>query len=1241
MRLNELLDQYGLQNFDNLSPGSFTDLLDTYCRELNGSVGDAIAVLEEQGELPKAIVLCIRKATSLLLDSNHNLSVCPSFCKLCSLLFVLLSEIPNKRLLSQYSLLLLQSLAKITHSLASNNSFSSLFSAPPSSRRSLCTTDMYLVGLSISSTPLINLISLAMELATITLLSTSNKSDGRVTNYIQLLEFVSMYGPLLSFVGCANLNEVQTEYVQIQMLAIVEKTIPSSILHILTHRASCLKVNTPDIPVSSELKRLLTGIKQYMFSMHALSAYAQGHENKQNIESSESYSEDSDQRLDINNLDYPTGHWLLDTDASLSLDEMSFLKLYASTGLSSLNKSLVLFITSTLRKTSMDSMKEWLGGLYSFTSPSGRQITTLAILLTERLFSRGLKSYAPLSDFLSDLSEMYFMMTDMSISVRIIDIFVEIQASGPVGRTYISTVLYRNLLRNRLSATSLRRKQAIHLLQELFPVSEEVELISLDIDSLISALGDSDTTVREAAMACSIAIISKYYDCMPFAGRSKLLSNLLESTFDISPTIRSLAINGLVELHKVPSLRIDISSFAYNNREKLSLLLLDSTQSDGSNLRASVQHAYIRFICSIAHDAALLSTSETSSNTPQYKVLTTSMRLFYCTIYSQLFNGNLTILNSIFPTPIQTLLDSREENSTSKEGADSSGSEAFLSFLQNIIVSMGYLSGPLVEAVIEYLNNDIDAMKQPETRLLGYAAMLKLLLFLTCYLYEIITVSMKDEEIIRYVTCGYDHECDTGQMETELPESVIEFCNPLSMLLHLITEAYNHVLLEQANISKSDLRTRHRNIAPLISDLTREWCSGCSIKLLTFLKEICYSGMNSRASVHTMVLTFYLKKVVMQLDSELCDNDHTEGSLFKESHSIEFSNTAISFARSIGQTYSLGPTSRYLEFLYHTHGCAPIDTEWLDIIDSSILITEQADYEIDDSLLELPGVTNYKKIIMRYYDKDCDKDLIGDKNALNVVKEAIVSIAQLLVSIHSWNIDKAENDDHKHVKRLILACFCKAQSILCYLYTCWLLNNDDVLPKEFKDMWTACISLILFFCTYLFKIVYCSSLEDADIIISNKSYGILSLLAGIGVDAMIISILISLDISYSPLAVQIIIQLHNYFMKDDAHSSSFTLRAICINNEGALGKIFSTKELEVGTKAIVSLLLKKCISAMLERAEAHGAERQRCMLCIINKLITSTSLEDLSFRDAIFTLMEPDSKKVYYDLLLLAKCLGQ
>lgn len=65
--------------------------------------------------------------------------------------------------------------------------------------------------------------------------------------------------------------------------------------------------------------------------------------------------------------------------------------------------------------------------------------------------------------------------------------------------------------------------------QELFPVSEEAELISLDIDSLISALGDSDTTVREAAMACSIAILSKYYDCMPFAGRSKLLSIFLRA----------------------------------------------------------------------------------------------------------------------------------------------------------------------------------------------------------------------------------------------------------------------------------------------------------------------------------------------------------------------------------------------------------------------------------------------------------------------------------------------------------------------------------------------------------------------------------------------------------------------------------------------------------------------------------------------------------------------------------------
>lgn len=1239
MRLNELLEQYRLQNLENLSPGSFTDLLDTYCRELNGSAGNAIDVLEEQEELPKAIVVCIRKATSLLLDSSHNLAVCPSFCKFCSLLFTLLSELSNKKLLSQYSMLLLQSLAKIAHSLSSSSSFSSLFSASPSSRRSLYTKDTYLASLSTSSTLLISLISLGTELATITLLSNSNRSDGRVANYIQLLEVIATHGPLLYFIGCTDLDDVQTEHVQVQMLAMVEKIIPSSILHILTHRASCLKVNTSDALASSELKRLLAGIKQYMFSMYALSIYAQGHEAKQDAEGSESYSEDSDQRLDINNQDSTTSYWLSDIDANFSLDEMSFLRLYASTGLSSLNKALVLFITSTLRKTSMDSMKEWLGELYSFIPPSGRQITALAILLIERLFSRGLKSYAPLSGFLLDLSEVYFMMTDMGVSVRIIDIFVEIQASGPIGREYVSTVLYRNLLRNRLSATSLRRRQAIYLLQELFPVSEEAELISLDIDSLISALGDSDTTVREAAMACSIAILSKYYDCMPFAGRSKLLSNLLESTFDTSSTIRSLAINGLVELHKVPSLRADISSFAYNNREKLSLLLLDNTQSGESNIKASVQHAYIRFICSIAHDAALLSTSEASSSTSQYKVLTTSMRLFYCTIYSQLFSGNLAILNNIFPTPIQTLLDAREESSTSKEGADSSGGEVFLSFLRNIIVSMGYLSGPLVEAVVKYLSDDIDSMKQPETRLLGHAAVLKLLLSLACYLYEIITVSMENEEVIRYVTYERDHEYDTGRIETKSVESTMEFCNPLSMLLRLIPEVYSHVSLEQTNVSKSELRARRRSMAPLVGDLTREWCSGCSIKLLAFLKEICYTGTDSKASMHAMVLAFHLEKVVMQLDSELRDNEHTEGPPFKESYSTEFSNAAVSFARSIGQSYLIEPATWYLECLCHTHDCALISAECVDVIDLSILIAERTDYEVDESLLGLSGATNYKRIIMRYYSKDYSKSFIGANNALDVVKETIVGMAQLLVSVYSWKTNKTENDDHKYMERLILTCCCKAWSLLCYLYTHWLLSDDDVLPQELEDMWTAGIGLVLFFCTYLFKTVYRSSLGDADIIISDRSYSMLSLLAGIGIDAMIISLLINLSISYSPLATQIIIQFHNYFMKNDVRSSSFTLKAICINNEGVLGKVFSTEELETGPGALMSLLLQKCTSVMLERAKAHGAERQRCILCIVDRLITSKSLEDLSLRDAIFTSMEPDSKKVYYDLLWLAKCL--
>lgn len=229
---------------------------------------------------------------------------------------------------------------------------------------------------------------------------------------------------------------------------------------------------------------------------------------------------------------------------------------------------------------------------------------------------------------------------------------------------------------------------------------------------------------------------------------------------------------------------------------------------------------------------------------------------------------------------------------------------------------------------------------------------------------------------------------------------------------------------------------------------------------------------------------------------------------------------------------------------------------------------------------------------MRYYSKDYSKSFIGANNALDVVKETIVEMAQLLVSVYSWKTNKTENDNHKYMERLILACCCKAWSLLCYLYTHWLLSDDDVLPRELEDMWTAGISLVLFFCTYLFKTVYRSSLGDSDIIISDRSYSMLSLLAGIGIDAMIISLLINLSISYSPLATQIIIQFHNYFMKNDVRSSSFTLRAICINNEGVLGKVFSTEELETGPGALMSLLLQKCTSIMLERAK-HMAQSVR------------------------------------------------
>lgn len=1235
MRLDELLGQHGLQDLEHLSGGSFTDLVDGYCRELSDSAGDAIETLEQQEQLPKGIISCVKKATSLILDFNHNLAVLPSFCKLCFLISTLLSELSNKNLLCQYTVILLQSLAKITQSLISSSAFKSLFSTPLSSRHSLCTTDTYLAGLTKASAPLSDLISLVIELATITLLSNSNKTDGRATNYIQLLEFIAIHGPLLSFIGCVDSDEKQAERAHVQVLTVVERVIPSSILHILTHRASTLKTGASDVSASSEVKRLLVAIRQYMFSMHSLSMYAHNYEKRQDmyhrLEHSESDSEESDQRPNTNSLNCTTDYCFSDIDAQFSLDEVSFLKLYANTGLRSLNKALVIFIVSTQRKNSIDSMKRWLGDLYSCTPPSGRQITALAILLIEGMFFKGLKSYAPLSGFLTDLSEVYFMMNDMSVSARIIDIFVAIQESGPMGRDYVRAILYRNMLKNRLSTSTLCRKQGVYLLQALFPVSEEVELMSLDLDSLISALEDSDITVQEAAMTCSIAILSKYYDCMPFAKRSKLLSNVLESTFDISATIRSLAVNGLVELHKVPSLRADISSFAYNNREKLSLLLLDSAQGNRLSVKTSVQRAYVRFVCNIAHDAALLSASdasspEASSSASQYRVLTTSMRLFYCTVYAHLLSGNFQILSSIFPTPTQTLLDVREENSTNKEKTDASGSEALMSFLQNIIISMGYLSGPLVSAVVRYFKQDIELMKQPETRLLGYAAVLKTLLSLACYLYEIISTTVEDKEVTEY-------------MIREHAEPATEFCNPLSTLLYLMVDIYNCVLVEQDSVSRPNLRARRRNMGSLIKDLTSEWCSGCTLKFLTFIKEAFYKtpykGLTDNDPLHVVVLAFYLEKLVMQLDAELCEKDRKEESLFRKSHSIEFSDAAISFAKSFDQSQSMGLASQYLGFLCQLQGFTAIDSEHLGDIDLSTLVAERKEYEASGSLLELSGTTNYKRVVMRYYSKE----LLGTGHALDVVKEAIVDITKLIASVQFWEENGEKDGKQGHTEQLTLACCCKLWSTLCYLYTYWLLSSENILPKDLGEAWTAGISLIVFSCTYLFKTLYHSNLRDVSITISDKSYSILSLLAGIGIDAVIVSLLINIDASYSFLVTQLIVQLRNYFMEEDAHSSAFTLRTICINNEGALGRIFNTEELESGSTTIVSLLLQKCILAVIERAREHKAERQMQLFCTISKLIASASLEDSNLRDAIFTLMEPDPKKTYYDLLLLARCL--
>lgn len=1255
MRLNELLDQQGPHDFDNLSSGSFIELLDIYCSELNAYSGDAIEILKKLEELPKGVTSCIKKASFLLQDLSHNALVCPPFSTFCSLLSALLLKMPGKRLLYQHCVLLLQSVAKIVHSLSSSNLFKSLFSVPPSSRHLLYEENVNLANLARSIIPLSSIISLALELGTIILLSNSNKADGRVANYIHLLEFAATYGPALPFIRCADLDDIQIESMQTQMLAMVEKIIPSSILHILTHRASTLRVGTLDVSVSSELKRLIAGIKKCIFSMYSLSVYAkryEANEIKQDkypvSESSESYNEETDQKLDDCTTDYTTNHYYSDINAIFSMDEIGFLRLYANTGLSTLNKAIITFIISTLRKDSMDGMKQWLGELYSFPNPSGRQVTTLAVLLVEKMFSRGLKSYAPLSDFLSDLSELYFMMNDMSVSVRIIDIFVEIQESGPVGRDYIKTVLYRSMLRNRLSAASVCRKQSIYLLQALFPISEETELISLDIDSLIAALGDNDTTVQEAAMACSVTILSKYYDCMPFAGRSKLLSNLLESAFDISPTIRYLAINGLVELHKVPSLRADISSFAYNNREKLSLLLLDSAHSTHStelSAQTPVQQAYIRFVCNVAHDAALLSTSdasETSSSAPQYKILTISMRLFYCVIYTHLIIGNSNILSSIFPTPTQTILNARGESNVDKEGAESPSSDALLPFLHNVIVSMGYLSGPLLTAVIKYFVEDIDSMKQPETRLLGYAAVLKTLLSLTCYVYDIINASMKDNEMVEYVVSSHATERNGGQREVEYAESIVEFYNPLTILLQLIVEIYNYLLVEQDSISRPNLRVRRRDMTPLIKDITKDWCSGCNIKLLTFLKEMLQKGalcLGSESNVpfYIIVLSFNLQKLIVQLDCALSEDGSANTSLFEEGRSIEFPNAAFSFSQSLILPYTLQSSSLCLEFLCQTQGLALVDPESFDHIDLSSVITEKKDYDINDILPELSNATCYKKIIIRYYSRN----VLDATDAVNTVKETMISIVQLLVTIHSIETDNEGTYTEDHVARLILVCCSQMWSALCHLYTYWLVSSEDALPKDTREIWTGCVNVIMFSCIYLFRLVHYGDLRDASTIISDGSYSIASILAMISIDAIIISLLINVDASCSLLAVQIIVHLHNYFMESDAHSNSFTLRAICINNEGVLGRVFSTEELESGSATVASLVLQKCISAMLDQADARCAEREKCVLCVVSKLIASMASFEGStlssdLRDAIFTSMEPDPKKPYYDLLLLA-----
>ncbi|TNJ29986.1 hypothetical protein GMRT_13566 [Giardia muris] len=274
-----------------------------------------------------------------------------------------------------------------------------------------------------------------------------------------------------------------------------------------------------------------------------------------------------------------------------------------------------------------------------------------------------------------------------SVIRRFLHVLERLSQTGRGGKEYVRDSVYASLQRYKHAQHPVCRRNNLAILQAIFPVSDDPDVVALDLDFLKVSLSDPEPSVRRAAIEASSCILSRYYDGLCFSGRSILLGTLLELLLDSVPSVRMAAVKAVADLHRVPSLRETVSMAVYDNRERLSLLLLDT---DGSRA-SSVQCAYIRLICSVAGIGNLV----TDASRPKigYRDLAFSMRLFFRGVFIQLLATPKQAIRTLFPLGLRAFVPQEE----------CTEAQTLVNFLLKTTLIMGSASPLVLRQTVLYL----------------------------------------------------------------------------------------------------------------------------------------------------------------------------------------------------------------------------------------------------------------------------------------------------------------------------------------------------------------------------------------------------------------------------------------------------------------------------------------------------------------------------------------------------------